>query len=402
MDFQLTESQREWRDEVRAFLRENVTPELERELYNEGIPHEPGVWRWGPEARKFREKVGQKGWFGLTWPKEYGGLGKGAIEQHILMSEFDYALVPGSDMTVTTVAPIIMRYGTEGNKRDFLPPIARGEIHIALGYSEPDAGTDLASLKMRAELEGDEWVVNGSKIWNSQGHVATHEWLCVRTDPSAPKHQGISVLMVPLSTKGIEVRPLIAWSDYRTNQVFFTDVRVPRRNLIGEVNKGWEYITGALALERGALANAGDLRRELDDLIKACRASPIGGVLLIDEPDVRRRLAELDADVEVARLYGLRAASQIERGEMPTTTVTAEKVYVSEVRQKIADFGMQIFGMHGQLNWRDPAAPGHGAIERLYRHAPVGRFGGGANEVLRDAIAQHGYGMPSYGRTKRS
>ncbi|MFK4654256.1 alkylation response protein AidB-like acyl-CoA dehydrogenase [Bradyrhizobium japonicum] len=402
MDFNLTDAQRQWRDEIRAFLRENMTPELQREIRTEGQPYDTGVWRTGPEAQAFTAKVKAKGWFGLTWPAEYGGLGKGPIEQHIFMTEFDYALITGAEITATTIAPMIMRFGTEENKRDFLPAIARGELHMALGYSEPDAGTDLASLRTRAELDGDEWVINGTKIWNSAAHVATHEWLCVRTDPNAPKHQGISVIIVPLNAEGVEVQPLIAWSGKRTNQVFFTDVRVPRRNLIGEVNRGWQYITGALDLERGAFANAGDLRREVDDLVELCRTRPIGGQLLIDRPEVQRRLAELDADLEVAQLLGLSAASQLESGESSTTTMTTQKIYASELKQKIADYGMQLLGMHGQLNSRDPDAPSGGAIEILYRHAPVARFGGGTNEVLRDSIAQREYGMPSYGRTKRN
>ncbi|MBR1164791.1 acyl-CoA dehydrogenase family protein [Bradyrhizobium elkanii] len=402
MDFKLTESQRQWRDEIRVFLRDNVTPELRREIQADGLPHEPGVWRWGPEALAFRAKVKAKGWFGLTWPLEYGGLGKGPIEQHIFMTEFDYAHITGAELTATTIGPMIMRYGTEENKRDFLPAIARGEFTTALGYSEPNAGTDLASLRTRADLDGEEWVINGSKIWNSQGHTATHEWLCVRTDFNAPKHRGISVIIVPLDAKGIEVRPLIAWSGYRTNQVFFTDVRVPRRNLIGEVNKGWQYITGALDLERGAFANAGDLRREVDDLIEICRGTSVGGRLLIHRTDVQRRIAELDADLEVAQLLGLRAASQLDDGESPATTMTVQKIYASELKQKIADFGMQIFGMYGQLSSLDPDAPGGGAIGALYKHAPVARFGGGTNEILRDAIAQREYGMPSYGRTKHN
>lgn len=401
MDFELTESQRQWRDEVRAFLHENITPEVERE--RDSSPE--GILRFGPQAMALRRKVGAKGWFGLTWPKEYGGLAKGVVEQHILMREFEYArAAPNAllDVTVTSIAPMIMRYGTEENKQDWLPKISRGEILVALGYSEPDAGTDLASLRTRAQLDGDEWVINGSKIWNSAAHGATHEWLLVRTDPTAPKHQGISVILVPMTTKGIEVQPLTCWNDYRTNQTFFTDVRVPRRNLIGEVNKGWRYITGALDLERGALAEAGDIRRDLDDLIDVCRKGLVGGVRLIDKPDVQRRLAELDADVEVAELYGLYGASQIDDGDIPTTTLTASKIYSSEVRQKIADFGMQIFGMHGQLSCRDPDVPGGGRIEWLYRRAPEMRFAAGTNEVLRDVIAQRGYGMPTYGRSKRS
>ncbi|WP_128931978.1 acyl-CoA dehydrogenase family protein [Bradyrhizobium zhanjiangense] len=396
MNFELTDPQRQWRDEVRAFLRDNVTPELERERHIEG------KLRFGPEARAFRKKVGDKGWWGLTWPREYGGLGKGAIEMHIMAREFDYAKVIPADTTYLSIAPMIMRYGTEENKRDFIPGITRGEVFAALGYSEPDAGTDLASLRTRAVLDGDQWVINGSKIWTSNAHGASHVWLCVRTDPDAPKRQGISVIMAPMNAKGIEVQPLICWSDYRTNQVFFTDVRVPRRNLIGEVNKGWGYITSALTHERSAVTTGGDLRREIDDLIEVCRSGLVGGVRLIDRLSVRQRLAELDADVEVMRLYGFRGASLIEAGEDPTATLTAQKIYNSELRQKIADFGTQILGMYGQLNWRDRDAPGRGDIERLYRYAPEVRFAGGTNEVLRDIIAQRGYGMPSYGRSARS
>ncbi|WP_342709986.1 acyl-CoA dehydrogenase family protein [Bradyrhizobium sp. B124] len=401
MDFELTDAQLKWRDEVRAFIRHNVTPEL----LHERDKSPEGMLRYGPEGLGFRKKVGRTGWHGLAWPKEYGGMGRGVIEQYILVRELDYAKISPHtvyDMTVTVVAPTIMRYGTEQNKQEFLPAIARGEIRTALGYSEPDAGTDLASLRTRAELDGDEWVINGSKIWNSSAHGSTHQWLLVRTDPQARRHEGISIVMVPMTARGIEVRPLIAWSDYQTNQLFFTDVRVPRGHLIGEVNKGWQYIVGALDLERGGLAETGDLKRELDELIEACRAVRIGDASLIDQPHVGRRLAELDADVEVAQLYGLYGASLLEGGEVPSTTLTASKVYSSELRTKIADFGMQIFGIHGQLSWRDPDAPGRGAMERLYRSAPMNRFGGGTNEVMRDIIAQRGYGMPTYGRSKRN
>jgi 3-oxocholest-4-en-26-oyl-CoA dehydrogenase alpha subunit len=396
VDFELSPEQQSWRDEVRAFLSGNVTPELREELARMEAIGE------GPLLREFRGKVGAKGWYALNWPPEYGGLGKSAVERHLLSYEFDYAGVPAPDLTVTSIAPMIMSHGTAENKADFLPGIASGDITVVVGYSEPNAGTDLASLTTRAELDGDEWVINGSKIWNTRAHMATHEWLCARTDPTASRHRGISVIMVPVDTPGIEVRPLYTWRDLRTNETFFTDVRVPRRNLIGQVNTGWQYITGALDLERGALTNAGDLRRAVDELIAFCRDQPLGGRLLIDESTVRRRLAELDADVEVARLYGLEAASLIDTGVIPTLTVTAEKIFTSELRQKIADYGTQILGAYGQLDGQDPLAPAGGAMERLYRRAPLLRFGGGTNEVLRDVIAQRGYGMPDYGRTRRT
>ncbi len=267
MDVGLDAAQRAWVDEVRAFLRDNVTPALDAEIAEHGLE------RIGGEVSAFRRRVGEKGWFGVTWPKEYGGLGLGAIHQHLLMREFEFRGVPGPDLTVTSVAPTIMRHGTEQNKLEFLPPIARGELICAVGYSEPDAGTDLASLRTRAVREGDEWVINGAKIWNSGAQRSTHEWLCVRTNPEERRHRGISVIIVPLDCPGIEIRPLTAWSGYRTNETFFRDVRVPATNLIGEENRGWTYITGALDLERGALTNAGDQRRALDELQRLVTAA---------------------------------------------------------------------------------------------------------------------------------
>src|SRR6201997_5468558 len=324
VDFELDVAQNAWLAEVRDFLRANVTPVLRAELAEHGQEFADG------EVASFRHKVGERGWFGLNWPAEYGGLGLGAICQHLLMREFEYWGVPGPDLTVTSVAPMIMRHGTEQNKTEFLPPIARGELICAVGYSEPEAGTDLASLRTRAMQDGDEWVITGSKIWNSVANRATHEWLCVRTDPSAARHRGISVIMVPTNLTGIEIRPLYAWSGYRTNEVFFDEVRVPVGNLIGELNRGWTYITGALDLERGALTNAGDLRRALEELRELSLTPRRDGTLPAQSPSLRRRLAQAEADVEVATLMGYEAASMLDSGDgavMPTVEVSVEKSF---------------------------------------------------------------------------
>ncbi|GLP74582.1 acyl-CoA dehydrogenase [Mycobacterium antarcticum] len=392
MDVGLNRAQREWVDEVRAFLYDNVSPALEAEFAEHGLE------LLGGEVSAFRRRVGEKGWFGVSWPTEYGGLGLDAMHQHLLMREFEYRGVPGPDLTVTSVAPMIIRHGTEQNKQEFLAPIAKGEIICAVGYSEPDAGTDLASLRTRAVRDGDHWVINGSKIWNSGAQRSTHEWLCVRTDPDAPRHRGISVIIVPLDCPGIEVRPLTAWSGYRTNEVFFRDVRVPAANLIGQENRGWTYITGALDLERGALTNAGDLRRALDDLQRLARQPRRDGSVPTDTPAFGRRLAQAEADVDVAMLMGLEAAALLDTGVIPTVEVSVEKIFTSELRQRIADLAIDLLGPDGLLVHRTAGAPADGVFERLYRAAPLMRFGGGANEVLRDVIAQRGHGMPSYGR----
>jgi alkylation response protein AidB-like acyl-CoA dehydrogenase len=268
----------------------------------------------------------------------------------------------------------------------------------AVGYSEPEAGTDLASLRARATLDDQEWVINGTKIWNSGAQRATHEWLCVRTDPDAARHRGISVIIVPIDSPGIEIRPLYAWSGYRTNEVHFRDVRVPVTNLIGEVNRGWTYITGALDLERGALTNAGDLRRAVDELHELARHPRRDGTVPAHDPALRHRLVRAEADVEVATLMGYEAASILDSGVIPTVQVSVEKVFTSELRQRIADLALDVLGPDGLLAHRNESAPLAGKFERLYRSAPLMRFGGGTNEVLRDIIAQRGHGMPSYGR----
>ncbi|MFP1152130.1 acyl-CoA dehydrogenase family protein [Mycobacterium sherrisii] len=392
MDFELDAGQRAWLDEVREFLRENVTAQLRAELGEHDLELPGG------EVTRFRRKIGAKGWFGLNWPREYGGLGLGAVYQHLLMSEFEYWGVPGPDLTVTSVAPMIMRHGTEQNKMEWLPLIARGEMICAVGYSEPDAGTDLANLRTRATRDGDHWVINGSKIWNSTAQRATHEWLCVRTDPGSERHRGISVIIVPVDAAGVQIRPLYAWSGYRTNEVRFDDVRVPVGNLVGEVNRGWKYITGALDLERGALTNAGDLRRAVDDLRELARQPRRDGSVPSHDVALRRRLVRAEADVEVAALMGYEAAALLDSGVIPSVEVSVEKIFTSELRQRIADLALDLLGPDGLLAHRSENAPLAGKFERLYRAAPLMRFGGGTNEVLRDVIAQRGHGMPSYGR----
>lgn len=392
MDFALNAQQRIWRTQVVMFLCANVTQALRDEIAEHGLEYPDG------EVAAFRRKIGEKGWFGLNWPKEYGGLGLSAMHQYVLMCEFDYVGAPGPDLTVTSVAPMIMRHGTEQNKREFLPPIARGEMICAVGYSEPEAGTDLASLRTRAVRDGDEWVINGSKIWNSGAQRSTHEWLCVRTDPDAARHRGISVIIVPVDHPGVTIRPLYAWSGYRTNEVFFDDVRVPLGNLIGEVNQGWTYITGALDLERGALNNAGDLRRAVVELIALAGRPRRDRTIPLHDSVFSRRLAQIQADVDVAALMGYEAASLLDAGVIPSVEVSVEKVFTSELRQRIADLAIDLLGPEGLLAYLSAAAPAHGKFERLYRSAPLMRFGGGTNEVLRDVIAQRGHGMPSYGR----
>jgi 3-oxocholest-4-en-26-oyl-CoA dehydrogenase alpha subunit len=377
-----------WRQEIRDFIAENVDDNLRREY-----EHEDDDGR-GPLVTEFHQKLGAKGWNATNWPKAYGGLEKSAVQRLILMDELYYARAPRLEYASHNIAPIIIRYGTEDNKRRWLPSIGSGEVTFALGYSEPDAGTDLASLKTTAVLEDGQWRINGTKIWNSAAHTATHEWLLVRTDPSAPSHAGLSVLLVPIDSAGIEVHPLQTWGDVRTNQIYLQDVLVPAENVMGEVNAGWKLVAGALDLERAAIGTTGELRRNLDDLIAYVSSTTLDGRRLAELEDVRILIAALQSELDMAMLAAYEVASLLDDGQIPTVQANMQKVWTSELRTRIADAGMQIQGLYGQLDSSDPRAPLGGLYEAAYRWAPIHRFGGGTNEVVRDIIAQRGFGLP--------
>ena len=389
MDFDLTQQQQEWVAEVRAFVRQNPAPKLRGEEW------ESFFRGYSPLARAFSRKVVEKGWYGLALPKEYGGLEKSAVEHFLFIEEFDYSRVPVPDrMTTLSVGPAIVRHGTEEQKRRWIPGIIRGELTFALGYSEPDAGTDLANLRTQAVLDGDEWVINGQKIWNSSAHFCTHEWLACRTDPDAPKHRGISVLIVPIDAPGVTVRPIETWGNHRTNETWFDNVRVPRDYLIGEVNRGWYNMTTALTFERVAIGGTGQLRRMLEDMVIFCKQTAIDGQVLAQKPTVRYRLAELEIAIEVARLLSMRTAWMIDEGLVPAAEASMTKVYSTELRAHLSDSAMQIMELYGQLDEHDPAVPDCGRIEENYRRTPMLRFGGGTNEIMRNIIAQRGLGLP--------
>ena len=388
MDYELSPRERAWRDEVRAFIVEHVDDALAdetRERGNEGR---------GPRAQAFLQALKERGWWGLAWPEEYGGLGKTAIEQWIFIDEIESAGAPMLPLTVTSVAPTIMRIGSEEQKRTWIPQINDGAIEFALGYSEAEAGTDLASLRTRAELDGDEWVVNGAKMWNTMAHHATHNWLAVRTEPDAPKHKGISMMIVPMDAPGVSVQPIWVWPGLRTNALFLDNVRVPRSYLIGERGMGFYYAAMALNFERLSIGSIGMARRHFRALVDAVRERVVDGRPLREEPWVRERLARLKVEIEAAAMLGLETAWALDQGGVPAAESSMAKIFTSELSQRIADAGCEILGLNGQLHAEDPRALAGGRMQWLYRLSPMLAFGGGTNEVQRDIIGFMGFGLP--------
>ncbi|MGH7804385.1 MAG: acyl-CoA dehydrogenase family protein, partial [Candidatus Binatia bacterium] len=348
----------------------------------------------GPEARKFQAKLRETGYWGIDWPKEYGGLEKSALETFLFIEEMDLAGAPYLSLTYTSVGPTILRVGSDEQKREWLPRITAGELEFALGYSEPDAGSDLANLKTRCELDGDEWVINGQKMWNTGAHTATHEWMGVRTDSSAKKHLGISIVIVPMDAPGITVQPIWTWGGLRTNAVFFDNVRIPKRNLIGEPGMGFYYAAMALNFERVRIGSPGMLQRIFRELVEVSRTHRRRGQPIAEDPMVRRKLARLAVDIDVARLLAIQNAWAIDQGGVPIMEASMAKIAVSELTARFADFGMEVLGLAGQLDRDAPEAPLAGRLQWLYQISPMLRFGGGANEIQRIIIAQRGLELP--------
>jgi len=388
MDYDLSPRESAWRDEVRAFIAEHVDESLSRET------REVGNEGRGPRARRFLDALRDRGWWGLSWPKEYGGLEKTAVEQWIFIDEIETAGAPMLPLTATSVAPTIMRIGSEEQKQEWLPRINNAEIDFALGYSEPEAGTDLASLRTRAELDGDEWVVSGQKMWNTMAHMATHNWLAIRTEPDAPKHKGISMMIVPMDAPGVSVQPIWVWPGLRTNALFLDNVRVPRSYLVGERGMGFYYAAMALNFERLSIGSIGMARRHFRALVNEVKQRSVDGRPLRDDPWVRERLARLQVEIDAARMLGLETAVALDRGGVPAAESSMAKIYVSELTQRIADTGCEILGLNGQTHAQEASALAEGRMQWLYRIAPMLAFGGGTNEVQRDIIGFMGYGLP--------
>jgi alkylation response protein AidB-like acyl-CoA dehydrogenase len=385
-----TDEQEGLRKELRAYYERLLTPEVEAALSKSH-----GV---GPALRKVVRQMGEDGWLGIGWPKEWGGQGRSAIEQFVFFDESMRAGAPVPMLTINTVGPTIMNFGTDEQRQHFVPKILRGEIHFCIGYTEPGAGTDLAALVTSAVRDGDEYVINGQKVFTSLAGDADYIWLAVRTDPEAKKHKGISIFAVPMNTPGITVTPMRLLSEHDINQTFFDDVRVPATCLIGEENNGWGLITNQLNHERVTLCSSGVIERALDEVVAWAKASLLAdGRRVIDQPWVQLNLARVRAKLEFLRLMNWKVAWTATQGHLDVADASTVKVYGTEFYLEAFRLLMEVIGERAYL--KDGSADAvRGHLERSYRSLLILTFGGGTNEIQRDLIAMFGLGFPRASR----
>jgi alkylation response protein AidB-like acyl-CoA dehydrogenase len=384
----LTPEQRAFRDDMRSYFEKVMTPELMAEV--------AGSEGGGPLFRAAMKQMGKDGLLGIGWPEEYGGQARSSIEQYLFSDEAQRSGFPLPFLTLNTVGPTLMQFGSEDQRRFFLPKILAGEIFFCIGYSEPGAGTDLASLQTRAVRDGDEWVINGQKSFTSLANYADYVWLAVRTDPDAPKHKGISMIIVPTDTPGFRLTPTPTVGGISTNSTYYDDVRVPCENLVGPENGGWGLIVNQLNHERVSLMAAGTLERNYEKVAEWARETRRNGRRVIDEPWVQLNLAKVKAHAETLKLMNWKQAWALTQGNLAMADASAVKVFGSEFN--IAGYRMlgEVLGANGAIRRGSPEAALLGRIEMMYRSMLILTFGGGTNEVQRDIIAMAGLGMPHY------
>ena len=382
-----TPEQKKLRDELRDYFARILTPEV--------LAENLGTEGGGPLYTKSLRQMGADGWLGIGWPKEYGGLERSAIDQYIFFDEVQRTGFPIPFLTLCTVGPTLIKFGTSEQKAKMLPRILKGELHFAIGYSEPGAGTDLAALTTRAVKDGDDYVVTGQKVFTSLAEYADYIWLAVRTDPDAPKHKGISILMVDTKSPGFSLSPIHTLGGNRTNVTYYDNVRVPAAMRVAGENDGWKLITMQLNHERVALLAPGPVTRFVEEVIAWAKATRLSdGRRVIDQPWVQTHLARARAHVEVLKLLAWRHASKIDQGALDPAEASTVKVFGSESFVQIYSLLLEVLGPLGIIKGGSPGAILRGRIEMYYRTTLVLTFGGGVNEVQRDIIAMAGLGLP--------
>ncbi|ASR04745.1 MULTISPECIES: acyl-CoA dehydrogenase family protein [Gordonia] len=392
-----TDQQSELRRELRAYFS-NLMTEDRRAALSGGDGGELGE---GDAYRDVVEQMGADGWLALGWPTEFGGQNRSMMDQLIFTDEAAIAGAPVPFLTINSVAPTIMHYGTDEQKSFFLPRIAAGKLHFSIGYSEPGAGTDLAALRTTAVRDGDDYVINGQKMWTSLVPYADYIWLACRTDPSTlqeggKKHKGISVLIVPTTAEGFSYTPVHTMSGVDTSATYYQDVRVPASSVVGEVGGGWPLVTNQLNNERVALCSAAPIQTALRETIAWAQQTKTGdGQRVIDAPWVQQNLARVHAKVEFLKLINWKIASAASSGGAPSPAdASATKVYGTEFATEAYRLLMEVVGPAATLRAGSPGAHINGRLERFQRTSLILTFGGGTNEIQRDIIAMLALGLP--------
>ena len=391
MEFRFTPEEERFRSEIREFLRR----ELPADWVGAGALGEASEESW-EFLRSFQKKLAERRWLTLGWPEEHGGLAASHMMQVIYKEEMSYFRAPTQlGVGPDRLGPTIILYGTDEQKRRHLPGIAAGETVWCQGFSEPEAGSDLASLQTTAVADGDYFVINGQKIWTSLAHRADWCILLARTDREAPKHKGISYLLLDMKTPGVEVRPLVDMLGRNTfNEVFFDSARIPRDCLVGELNRGWYVAAATLDFERSGIDRVMTGIRTYEALVEYAAQAGADGGRLLDDTRVRQKLAELAIEFQAGRLLAYRVASMQEKGQIPNAEASMSKLYGTELQGRLAEAGMEILGLGGQIEPGPQGASLQGQVEQFYMLASALTVAAGTSEIMRNIIAMRGLGLP--------
>ena len=389
MKIEFTKKQIQLRNELRSYFKSLMNNKLKKELKKGSA--EGG----GPEFRKALEKIGRDGWIGLSWPKEYGGKEATPLEQYIFTEEIMRSGFPYPFLTTDSIGPTIAEFGTKKLKEKLIPGILSGKTIFAIGYSESNAGTDLASLTTKATLQNQKWAINGQKMWTSLADFSDYIWLAVRTDKETSNHEGLSIIVVPNDSKGLSISPISTLGDVRTNVTYYDNVRVPKEYLVGEVNKGWKLITGQLNRERLSLVNNAPIEKLLEDVtFWAKKQKNSQGKRRIDEKWVQTNLARVKSGTEALKLLCWKQAWLMTEKKMKMEDASVAKVFGSEFFIEAYRLLMEVVGQKSILTKNSIDNVLEGRLEMLYRVSSVLTFGGGTNEIQRDIISMAGLGMP--------
>lgn len=390
MEFEFDEEQRQYQGTLRKFLEAELSSSV-RKRYADPEDNSGYQVKF---VEEFRKKLARQGLIGVGWPEEAGGGGKDMVYDLIFYEEMDYNHAPHLSPAYTILPPALSMLGTEEQKKTFLPKIAAGEIDMFLGYSEPEAGSDLANLQCKAILDGDEFVVNGQKLFSSQANNADYAWMAVRTDQNVPKHKGISLMIIDMKSPGISIDSYKTMGGWWHFGVQFENVHVPRGNLFGELNKGWYHLMTALDFERASNGNPGHVVRLFDDLLDYCRETLRDGSPLVEDPRVRNVLSDLAADVRSAQLVSYWVASMHAKGMYPQHETSLASLHMRETARKISTAHMELLGPYAQLQRGSNQAPQDGSAEFYYRNDMFFSFAAGGSDITRNVIASRGLGLP--------